>query len=299
VTPRLKWTLILDRTAAAHLPLRSGPAGTRRRHHHRLALVSGSGLPLRLSDPLLATVVAFLSGGLLAAAVLAVNWLLLPARLADTRVLRPFRSRPGRIGTRTLRGILIGAGFLIAFIMAETLSGQWLDFLLFSRAVPFGLTDPIFGRDVSFYIFRLPVYDLLAGWFLALAILSLLGALVVYGTAGALGDRGPIAHLSVLGALTPGSHRRPVPTGPLPTAHLQPGRRLRRRLYRHPRPYPHLPPPHRRPAGCRSSLSDQRLPPPLALPPHHRWRLAAPDRRQFPLPLRRPALRRRPQRTGR
>jgi len=151
---------------------------------------------------LLATVVAFLSGGLLAAAVLAVNWLLLPARLAESRILRPFRPRPGRIGTRTLRGILIGVGLLIAFIMAETLSAQWLDFLLFSRAVPFGLTDPIFGLDVSFYLFRLPVYDLLAGWFLALVILSLLGALVVYGTAGALRDRGPIAHLSVLGALT-------------------------------------------------------------------------------------------------
>jgi len=200
--PRLKWTLIL--IGLLLLIFLFGPG--------LLELVAGIttdwlwfeevGYLSVYQTRLLATVVAFLSGGLLAAAVLAVNWLLLPARLADTRVLRPFRSRPGRIGTRTLRGILIGAGFLIAFIMAETLSGQWLDFLLFSRAVPFGLTDPIFGRDVSFYIFRLPVYDLLAGWFLALAILSLLGALVVYGTAGALGYRGPIAHLSVLGALT-------------------------------------------------------------------------------------------------
>ncbi|MCX7855748.1 MAG: UPF0182 family protein, partial [Anaerolineae bacterium] len=90
----------------------------------------------------------------------------------------------------------------MAFVMAEALSSGWLNFLLFRHAVPFGLADPIFGRDVSFYIFRLPVYGLLAGWFLALFILSLLGALVAYGTAGALRDQGPIAHLSVLGALT-------------------------------------------------------------------------------------------------
>ncbi len=200
--PRLKWTLIL--VGLLLLILFFGPG--------LLELVAGittdwlwfeevGYLPV-YQTRLLASVVAFLSGGLLAAAVLAVNWLLLPARLTESRILRPFRARPGRIGTRTLRGILIGVGLLIAFIMAETLSAQWLDFLLFSRAVPFGLTDPIFGRDVSFYLFRLPVYDLLAGWFLALAILSLLGALVVYGTAGALRDRGPIAHLSVLGALT-------------------------------------------------------------------------------------------------
>jgi len=202
VTPRLKWTLIL--IGLLLFILFFGPG--------LLELVAGittdwlwfeevGYLPV-YQTRLLASVVAFLSGGLLAAAVLAVNWLLLPARLTESRILRPFRPRSSPTGTRSVRGILIGAGLFIAFIMAEVLSDQWLDFLVFRHATPFGLTDPIFGRDVSFYLFRLPVYDLLAGWFLALVILSLLGALVVYGTAGALRDRGPIAHLSVLGALT-------------------------------------------------------------------------------------------------
>jgi len=199
--PRLKWTLIL--IGLLLLILFFGPG--------LLELVAGittdwlwfeevGYLPV-YQTRLLATVVAFLSGGLLAAAVLAVNWLLIPARLTESRILRPFRARMGYASIRTLRGVLIGVGLLIAFIMAEVLSAQWLDFLVFRHATPFGLTDPIFGQDVSFYLFRLPVYDLLAGWFLALITLSLLGALVVYGTAGALRDRGPIAHLSVLGAL--------------------------------------------------------------------------------------------------
>ncbi len=200
--PRLKWSLILSGLLVALLLF--GPG--------LLELVAGiytdwlwfeelGYLPV-YQTRLAATVVAFLSGGLLAAAALAVNWLLLPARLAETRILRPFRPRMGRVGVRTLRWMFVGVGLLIAFIMADVLSAHWLDFLLFRHAVPFGLADPIFGQDVSFYLFRLPVYDLLAGWFLALAVLSLLGALVAYGTTGALRDRGPIAHLSVLGALS-------------------------------------------------------------------------------------------------
>lgn len=200
--PRLKWTLILSGLLA--IILFFGPG--------LLELVAGiytdwlwfeelGYLPV-YQTRLLAGVVAFLVGGLLAAAVLAINWLLLPARLTESHILRPYRTRLGRAGTQTLRWIFIGVGLLIAFTMAEVLSSRWLDFLLFRHAVPFGLADPIFGQDVSFYIFRLPVYSLLVGWFLALAILSLLGALVAYGTAGALQDRGSIAHLSALGALS-------------------------------------------------------------------------------------------------
>ncbi len=202
MSPRLKWTLILSGLLVAILVF--GPG--------LLELFAGiytdwlwfeelGYLPV-YQTRLVARGVAFLAGGLLAAAVLAVNWLLLPARLAESRVLRPYRARLGRSGTQTLRWVFIGVGLLIAFTMAEALSARWLDLLLFRHAVPFGLADPIFGRDVSFYLFRLPVYDLLAGWLLALAVLGLLGALVAYGTAGALRDRGPIAHLSVLGALT-------------------------------------------------------------------------------------------------
>ncbi|MFN3762252.1 MAG: UPF0182 family protein, partial [Anaerolineae bacterium] len=200
--PRLKWTLILSGLLVALLVFGPGLlkwfAGITT---DWLWFEELGYLPV-YQTRLVANGIAFLAGGVLAVAVLAANWILLPARLAESRVLRPYRARLGRTGTRTLRWVFIGVGLFIAFIMADVLSNRWLDFLLFRHAVPFGLADPIFGQDVSFYLFRLPVYDLLAGWLLALAVLSLLGALVAYGTAGALRDRGPIAHLSVLGALT-------------------------------------------------------------------------------------------------
>ncbi|MBC7228215.1 MAG: UPF0182 family protein [Thermoflexales bacterium] len=200
--PRLKWAFILSGLLALLLFLGPGLLEwTATAYTDWLWFEELGYLPV-YQTRLLAGIVAFLVGILLAAAVLAVNWLLLPSRLAESRILRPYRARLGRMGARTLRWIFVGVGLFIALILATELSNRWLDFLLFRHAVPFGLADPIFGRDVSFYLFRLPVYNLLAGWFLALAILSLLGTLVAYGTTGALRDRGPIAHLSVLGALT-------------------------------------------------------------------------------------------------
>lgn len=52
------------------------------------------------------------------------------------------------------RGLLVFAivGGLMAGVMA---SAHWVEYLQFTHAVPFNHTDPIFGRDVGFYVFRL------------------------------------------------------------------------------------------------------------------------------------------------
>ena len=73
-------------------------------------------------------------------------------------------------------------------------SGQWLEWLLFRYAQPFGDVDPVLGRDVSFYVFRLPFLDLLSGYLLALVLLAGATAGAVYVLAGAIGldlNRGP------------------------------------------------------------------------------------------------------------
>ena len=40
-------------------------------------------------------------------------------------------------------------------------SRDWLSWLSFFNAVPFGAADPLFGRDVAFYVFRLPICETL------------------------------------------------------------------------------------------------------------------------------------------
>ncbi|MGE5589776.1 MAG: UPF0182 family protein [Bacillota bacterium] len=62
----------------------------------------------------------------------------------------------------------------------------WLDVQRFLHAVPFGVADPLFGRDVSFYVFRLPVYeDLYAYLFTLTLVTGLLVGLMYLLTGGA------------------------------------------------------------------------------------------------------------------
>lgn len=201
---RIRWPLILAGLLALLLILGLGLIGPYARFYTDWLWFEELGYLSVYRIRLIAEIIAFLAGGLVALAFFWVNWLLLPGRLADQTILRPFRSRAARIGIRTLRWLFLAAGVLIALMMAGTVSARWMDFLVFRHAVPFGLTDPIFGLDVGFYIFRLPVYDLLARWFLALVILTLIGVAILYGTMGAMRERRPLLHLSVLGALALG-----------------------------------------------------------------------------------------------
>ncbi len=53
------------------------------------------------------------------------------------------------------KGLLVFC--LIGGLMAGSVaSGRWLDWQIFANAVPFSSTDPLFGKDIGFYIFRLP-----------------------------------------------------------------------------------------------------------------------------------------------
>ena len=66
--------------------------------------------------------------------------------------------------------VSVGGGL----IAATNMSQQWSEFALFLNSQPAGTTDPIFNRDVSFYLFRLPVYDMLVDWWETVAVLLFL-----------------------------------------------------------------------------------------------------------------------------
>jgi uncharacterized membrane protein (UPF0182 family) len=81
-----------------------------------------------------------------------------------------------RIANILLAAIALGLGFFFA-LPARTM---WLTALMSTYGQPFGQTDPILGRDVGFYVFRLPWLRFLQGWFLWLGLLALGGAALVY-----------------------------------------------------------------------------------------------------------------------
>lgn len=57
---------------------------------------------------------------------------------------------------------------------AGLLAGQWDRILLALHPQAFNQVDPLFQRDIGFYLFRLPVWELLALWLLGLAIVAFL-----------------------------------------------------------------------------------------------------------------------------
>ena len=78
-----------------------------------------------------------------------------------------------------LWGTVVGVGVLSA-IFGVIAAGQWEVFLRFDNAASFGVVDPVYGNDVSFYVFALPLFEFLQGWALGAVIVILLATLGIY-----------------------------------------------------------------------------------------------------------------------
>jgi uncharacterized protein len=72
------------------------------------------------------------------------------------------------------------AALVAAFFIGSVASGYWELFLKFKGAVAFGTADPLLGKDVGFYVFKLPFYRLVYNGALAICLLSLVGSFIVY-----------------------------------------------------------------------------------------------------------------------
>ena len=102
---------------------------------------------------------------------------------------------------------LIVAGILLSIVFGAAASGYWETALRFTNAEMFNLTDPLYNRDVSAYLFDLPFYRFLQGWALGVVIVNALFAVGIYAINFALGgfqfQLTPTlrAHLSGLGVV--------------------------------------------------------------------------------------------------
>ncbi|MFX0200555.1 MAG: UPF0182 family protein [Candidatus Hodarchaeota archaeon] len=63
----------------------------------------------------------------------------------------------------------------IAILMGLWAKSRWNEILLYLNQVASGISDPIFHKDVSFYLFSLPVFKFVCGWLLILLIIALIG----------------------------------------------------------------------------------------------------------------------------
>jgi uncharacterized membrane protein (UPF0182 family) len=82
--------------------------------------------------------------------------------------------------SRMLTRLFLPAALVLAFLTAVSATASWLDVLKGFNGVPIGTRDPLFGRDISFYLFRLPLISAVLGTLITLTFLSIVAAAVMY-----------------------------------------------------------------------------------------------------------------------
>jgi uncharacterized membrane protein (UPF0182 family) len=104
--------------------------------------------------------------------------------------------------------VLLGAAG-VSLVAGLYGGSHWETWLAFLNATPFGKADPILGRDVGFYVFTLPLLEIVYGLlFLTLIMAALVsGAAYVFGgelaldaTYGVHASRTAVRHLALLAA---------------------------------------------------------------------------------------------------
>ncbi len=112
-------------------------------------------------------------------------------RLAVRRAHRPFvvftgggDLQPIILERRHLGFLALAVAALVSLFISGVASSRWITVLQYLDATPFGDADPLFGRDAGFYVFTLPMLDLLRLGLQSIVILTLAGAAGAYIVAG-------------------------------------------------------------------------------------------------------------------
>jgi len=81
---------------------------------------------------------------------------------------------------QTLRTSGIIGTALLSLIFGLVAQGNWEVILRFFNGQPFGIADPVFHKEIAFYVFSLPFFNFVHGWLLGALIVTLLGSAGIY-----------------------------------------------------------------------------------------------------------------------
>ncbi len=132
------------------------------------------------------------------------------------KIPKPHRSEPRIIGENHIERPIDADAFIKKFTVPVLLviavlagffaAGRWQTILQYIHQTPFGINDPIFSKDVSYYIFSVPFIQLLLSLGFLVIIVSVLSSAIRHYFKGAISfqrgswaaDRSTTIHLSVL-----------------------------------------------------------------------------------------------------
>ena len=82
------------------------------------------------------------------------------------------------------RVLIVEAAVVLGILIAIGETGNWDVALQFIHQASYGESDPLYGKDIGFYLFSLPAYVALKDWMLATLVFSALMAGGVYWARG-------------------------------------------------------------------------------------------------------------------
>lgn len=87
--------------------------------------------------------------------------------------------------------VVFGIVFFIGILYGAIASRAYKTLLFYLNQTPFNITDPLFGLDIGFYVFKLPFYHLILNIFYSTIIINLILLLLLY-VIGYLGSETPV-----------------------------------------------------------------------------------------------------------
>ena len=135
------------------------------------------------STLLLTKIVLFVVAGLITAALILLNIIIAYKRrplyvpmTVEADNLERYRAQIEPIK----RWVVLGLAVALFYFAGTSGSLLWSTWLLFKNSTPFGVTDPQFNMDISFFAFRLPFWQTLIAWAISTLVLSIISSAVVH-----------------------------------------------------------------------------------------------------------------------
>ena len=91
-------------------------------------------------------------------------------------------------GVERLRGqiepiriwVFLGVALVLTYFAGSSGMAFWREWLLFTNSTSFGTKDPQFGLDISFFVFKLPMFQAIIGWGISTLILAAIASAFVH-----------------------------------------------------------------------------------------------------------------------
>ncbi|MDO8608939.1 MAG: UPF0182 family protein [bacterium] len=151
--------------------------------------------------PLITKIIIGLITAIIATFFLLTNFLLAVRSKTSWIALIPAAlfGQPVNLDSRILKKIGIIICFVLSLVIGLITAINWQEILKFFSGVSFGEYDPIFKKDIAFYIFSLPFFNMVLGIIKPLILISLISSAIIYFLKGSLNITGFLSKFEIPG----------------------------------------------------------------------------------------------------